>query len=165
MTTYPTSTAPTAKAWLYGQMVATLTAAIDATFGISYAPDLDNPNTPDDMVWMGGVENRVVTGFAMVGNQGQWSMAEEYDLTVNISCYRGGEEDPAGSTADPAAIAEARAWALAGVIETLQRTDPTMGGAVTTSRPNQSSSEVDWDDNGNGRVATIPLSFHCFATI
>lgn len=164
MTTYPTSTAPTAKAWLYGQMQSTLTAASDATFQLSYATDVTTPNSPDDMVWFDGVQNRVVSNFAMVGTLGQYALVEEYDLVVQISCFRAGEESDVIAT-EPAAIAEARVWALAGQIETLQRTDPTMGGVLITSRPNQSSCDVDWDDNGNGRIATLPLSFHCQAVI
>jgi len=164
MTTYPTSTAPAAKAWLYGQMQSTLTAASDATFGLTYATTVATPNSPDDMVWLEGVQNRVVSNFAMVGNLGQYSLAEEYDLVVQISCFRAGEESDVVAT-EPGALAEARTFVIAGQIETIQRTDPTMGGNLITSRPNQSGSDVDWDDSGNGRIATIQLSFHCQAVI
>lgn len=165
MTTYPTSTAPAAKAWLYAQMVTSLAAASGATFQLSYATDVTNPDNPDDMVWLGKVANRVVSPFAMVGNLGQYSLQEEYDLEVNVSCFRAGEENDADSTTDPAGIAETRAWALAGSVETIVRTDPTFGGNVITSRPDQSECDVDWDDAGNGRIATLTLTIHCFATI
>jgi hypothetical protein len=165
MTTYPTSTAPTVKAWLYAQMVSTLTAATDGTFQLSYASNVTSPNSPDDMVWLGKVTNRVVSNFAMVGNLGQYALSEEYDVEVNISCYRAGEENDTNSALDPAGIAEARAWVLAGAVETIARTDPTLGGNVVTSRPDQSECDVDWDDAGNGRIATLTLTIHCFATI
>jgi len=164
VTTYPTSSAPAAKAWLYGQMQSTLTATSDATFGVRYASDVDNPNSPDDMVWLGSVVNRVVSRLAFVGNMGQDALQEEYDLQVVVSCYRAGEEG-ATVTTDQAPIAEARAWALAGAIETIARTDPTFGGAVITARPGESNCDVDWDESGNGRVADLTLSIHCFMTI
>jgi hypothetical protein len=164
MTTYPTSTGPAAKAWLYGQMQSVLAAASDATFKLAYATTVTTSNSPDDMVWLEGIQNRVVSNFAMVGNLGQYSLAEEYDLVVQISCFRAGEESDDAAT-DPGALAEARAFVLAGQIETIQRTDPTMGGQLITSRPNQSSGDVDWDEAGNGRVATLQISFHCQAVI
>lgn len=156
MTTYPTSTAQAAKAWLFGQMQTTLTAASDATFEVTYATQVDTINSPDDQVYMGKIANRVVSNFAMVGNLGQWSLQEEYDLEVYVSCWRGGNQPD---------VAEARAWALAGSIETIARTDPTLGANVLTSRPNMSDSDVDWDEAGNGRIATVTLSIHCLATL
>ena len=166
MTTYPTSTGPAAKAWLYGQMVSTLTAASDGTFQLSYAIDVDNTNSPDDKVWLGGVANRVVSRFALVGNLGQYSLVEEYDLVVNFSSYRAGESDDADATKDPAYVAEQRVWALIGAVETIQRTDPTMGGLLITSTPSQIPEvPVDWDDSGNGRMATAELSIHCQAVL
>ena len=159
MTTYPTSTAPAAKSWLFGQMQSTLTAATGFTFQLGYATNEGTLDNPDDMVWLGKVANRQVKPFAMVGDQGAFSTAEAYDLEVTVSCYRAGEGY------QPGIDAETRAWVLVGVIETIQRTDPTMGGVLWTSRPNASDADVDWDDSGNGRVCTIPLSFHCEAVI
>ena len=166
MTTYPTSTGPAAKAWLYGQMVATLTPASDGTFQLSYAIDVDNTNSPDDMVWLVGVQNRTVKNFAMVGNLGQYALAEEYDLTVGFSCYRAGESNDADATLDPAYVAEQRVWALIGQVETIVRTDPTFGGLLWTSQPMVLPEvPVDWDDSGNGRIATAELSIHCQAVL
>jgi hypothetical protein len=163
MTTYPTSTAPAAKQWLFGQMGSTLAAASDATFELTYATRVDTENTPDDMVWFGAVADRVVERLAFVGSMGQDALQEAYDLTVEISCLRAGVTD--GTALDPAYRAEARAWALAGQIETIARTDPTLGGNVITAKPNMSQAVVDWDDNGNGRVCSLTLTIHCFATL
>lgn len=162
--TYPVSTVPAVKAWLFAQMESTLTAAADGTFTLDYATTVDTIDSPDDQVWLGAVTNRVAAPFAMVGNMGAYALQEEYDLEVRVSCYRAGEEGTSATT-DPAGIAEARAWALAGQIETIVRTDPTAGGAVVTSRPAQASCEVDWDENGNGRIADLTLAIHYFATI
>jgi hypothetical protein len=158
MTTYPTSTAPDAKAWLFTQMQSTLTVAAGFSFECTYASMIDTVDAPDDQVSMGAITNRVVSGFALVGDQGQYSTQEEYDLTVEISCFRPGL---VGDTA------EARAWALAGQVETIARTDPTFGGLLVTSRPNQSSSTVDWsaEEDANGRIASLTLTIHCFAVI
>jgi hypothetical protein len=158
MTTYPVSTAPAAKAWLFGQMQDTLTATADATFSCSYASEIDTLNSPDDQVWMGSIANRVVSHLAFVGDLGQWALQEEYDLEVKVSCYRAGDDSN---------TAEARAWAIAGQIETIARTDPTFGGLLITAQPSLSSSDVDWDaeENANGRVADLTLTIHCLAAI
>ena len=158
MTTYPTSTAPAAKAWLFGQLQSTLTADPASVLEVSYASRVDMDNSPDDQVWMGGIVNRVVSPLALVGNLGQDALQEQYDLEVRISCYRGG---------DSGDIAEARAWALAGQVETVARTDPTFGGLLYMSRPNMSSSGTDWSDeeNANGRIADLTLTIQCFATL
>lgn len=163
MTTYPTSTVPTAKAWLFGQIQAAVTAdpVGGFDFEVTYASNADTLDSPDDQVAMGDVTGRVVSPFALVGGQGQYALAEEYDLGVDITVYRPGVDASSGLDA------ETRAWALAGVVETLQRTDPTMGGVLITSRPNQSSAVVDWsaEEDANGRICTLPLSFHCVATL
>lgn len=161
MTTYPVSTAPSAKAWLFGQMQAVLTADPAATFEVTYATNVDLLDSPDDQVWLGDIVNHIVQPFAMVGNEGKFAFYEQYDIEIGISIYRPGVE------ADSGMDAEARAWALLGAIWTIQRTDPTMGGALVTSRPNMSSSSVDWDDQdpSKGRICTLPASIHCESDI
>jgi hypothetical protein len=156
MTTYPTSTAPAAKAWLFGQLQTTLTAASDATFSCTYATEVDTLAGAGDQVWMGGIVNRNVTVLALLGDMGAGSLKEEYNLEVNVSCYR---------RSDKGDTAETRAWDLAGQIETVARTDPTLGGNVTISRPAQSNSTVDWDDAGTGRICTLTLNIYCLAQL
>ena len=160
MTTYPTSTAPAAKAWLFGQMQDTLTADADWTFSCTYATEIDTETSPDDQVWMGDITSRQVTPLAMVGNLGAGSLQESYDLVVNISCAR---------MTDQPEAAETRAFDLCGQVETIVRTDPTMGGNTYLARPNQSSCTVDWSaedaEAANGRIATLTLSISCFAQI
>lgn len=166
MTTYPPSTVPAAKQWLFGQMVSTLTAAPNNTFAVSYATQATTLSSPDDQVWFEDTTGRQVKQFAFVGNLGKGALYEEYDLNLLVTCYRAGAEGADDVTLEPAALAETRAWQLASAIEQIQRTDPTMGGALVTSRPNTIPNvNVDWDEARNGRTCTIPVSFHCESDI
>jgi hypothetical protein len=159
MTTYPTSTAPAAKLWLFQQMQSTLTPASGWSLEVTYATMVDTNNSPADQVWMGGITGRAVANFAMVGNLGQYSLAEQYDIEINVSCFRPVDRDE---------DAETQAWDLCGQIETIARTDPTLGGNVMTSRPNTSTAAVDWsfdEEAANGRICTLQLTIHCEAVI
>lgn len=160
MPTYPDTTALAAKAWLFGQMQTGLTAVdpTNYTFGVTYADPSKTISGTDDQVWMGAIVSGVTSRFAFVGNMAQSALQEQYDLIVNFSCFRPG---------DNADVAEAAAYAYAKQVRTIARTDPTFGGILTTSYPFQFSSDVDWDDQeaANGRIGTHTLSVHCFSPI
>jgi hypothetical protein len=150
------STVPAAKAWLFGQLVAALAAEDDATFGVTYADAVDSANNPDDMVWLGDV-SRTVQPWTMTGGLTvTGSLQEAYDLTVNVNCYRGGDQPE---------IVEARGWALIAEIEAVVRADPTFGGLLIRSWPTETTASVAWDEEFKGRLCSIPLTISCLASL
>lgn len=155
MTTYPTSTVPAARAWLFAQLEEVLEPDGDRSFELTYANNLYSPARPDDQVWLGSVV-RTSKPLAMVGNLGQYSMQETYMLTVNISCLA--ESD------DPLTV-ETRAWGLIGQIETVVRTDPSFGGLLITAKPDHSTAEeIAWDDAGSWRALSASVAISCLAS-
>jgi hypothetical protein len=156
MTTIPSSTAPAARTWLYGQ----LTAQIE--------PDPDNPkasllicydevgtDAADDVVIVGTV-TRVIDVNSMVGSGGAGWLDERYSITVTIDIFRGG---------DDAAATFARGCLLLDQLCAIVRTDPTLGGAVLTARPATSQAEGEWDEAHVGRHTLITVDIECYARI
>lgn len=157
MPTYPVSTVPAARAWLFTQLQSALTPdGADGSFELTYANNLDSTSRPDDQVWLGSV-TRASKNFAMVGNLGTYALDETYYLSLGIASYRAGDYPD---------VVDARAWALNSAIEAVVRADPTFGGLLVTSRPEQTTAEdVDWDQDGKGRIAVLRPSIYCYAVI
>ena len=161
--TIPVSTAPAAKAWLFGKLKTAVTAVPTNSLQVLY----DNVTTanvaPDDAVVVGDITNRRLDGLAFVGSEGPSAFTETYDLNVLISIYRQGS--------NPQAATE-RAWAILAQIETVTRTDPTFGGKDTPSapllyfsKPRDTSSHITPSENGAGYVCEIPLAIQCQAEL
>jgi len=153
--TVPVSTVPAAKTWLIGQLQSALTQAADgALFAVQYEPF--GTNQPEDRVWFGDTSRQAVPWTMTGGLIIPQSMQETYDLTVNISCYRGG---------DQTSTAELRAWALLAGVEDVVRTDPTFGGLLIRSYPNTAQAALDWDEQFKGLFCSIPLTISCLAQL
>jgi len=150
--TIPVSTVPAAKAWLFGQLTTNLTAATDATLGVTYGPS--GVNNPDDMVWLGDTQRQAVPWTMTGGLTVPQSMQETYDLTVNVNCYRSDAE-----------TVEARAWVLVAGIEDTVRTDPTFGGLLIKSYPNAAQAAVAWDEEFKGLLCSVAMTISCLASL
>lgn len=148
--TIPASTVPAAKAFL---VTAITTAINDTSVLVSY----DEPGTyqTDDIVMVGRVD-RQVERHAFVGSGGAQWLYEIYTIEVVVRAYRGG---------DDAQTVFERACALADVVASAVRTDPTLGGVVLVANPSTAAIEPDWDDNHLGRIATATIGVLCEAQI
>jgi hypothetical protein len=154
--TVPVSTVPAAKTWLIGQLQTALTEDPTATMTVQYGPFAYADNNPDDMVWLGDADRQAEPWTLTGGLTIPLSMKETYDLTVNVSCYRGGDQSQ---------TVEDRAWALIAEIETVVRTDPTFGGLLISSYPSQAVATVGWDEKFSGVLCSIPLTISCLAQL
>ena len=152
----PVSTAPAAKAWLFGQLSTVITSNGENTVQVLYDNITDSTYAPDEVVFVGDITNRRLDGLALVGGEGPSAFTETYDLNVVISVYRSGSR--------PQEATE-RAWALLASVETVTRTDPTFGGLLTFSKPRDTSSQVTPSDNGAGYACEIPLAVQCLAEL
>jgi hypothetical protein len=149
--TIPVSTAPTAKLYLYNQIIALVN---DPAVLVSYGePGLEQP---DDIIVVGAVSRQVVIS-QMVGSGGTGWLDETYTIGVDVEVYRGGADAP---------TADARAWALVGVVETVVRTDPSLGGAVIVAHPSENQSPGPaWEAKGLGVLVSITVLITCRARI
>lgn len=161
--TIPVSTAPAAKAWLFGKLQTAVTPVSTNTLEVLYDNITESAAAPDEVVYVGDITNRQLQAESMVGGQGPFAFTETYDINVVISVFRQGS-NPQDATE--------RAWAILAEVETVTRTDPTFGGKdappaplLVTSKPNASSSTVAPDDNGSGYACLIPLTISCLAEL
>lgn len=148
--TIPASTVPLATGYLYDQIKV---AVNDPAVLVSYGPP--GPNQPNDLIVIGNVSREVVP-YQMVGSgQAGW-LDETYTVDVVASTYRGGDNGRTGFE---------RAAALADIVVSVVRNDPTLGGAVTVANPATVDYEQNWDDTYKGRVVDAIVSIRCRARI
>lgn len=153
-TTAKVSTAPAVKAYLLTQTKATLTAAANERLLVVY----NEPGTdlPGDIVSIGSVLNRVTEPSAYVGGGGQHWLTERYTVEVVVDVFRGG---------DRSQVAEERAWYLAGLVEQIVRTDPSLGGLVLEARPGAAESEGSWDEGHRGHRVRLTLAVDVYTEL
>lgn len=150
----PVSTIPAVKAFFVAGLTALLTPDVGKTIGVFY--DVPNTNAPDDMVVIGRVSNRVAKPRNMVGSGARLWIYEEYSIDVAVDSFRGGDQ--------PQQVFE-RAWAVASLVESFVRSDPSLGGKVVQCSPATSSDDSQWDQKHNGRIVHISLTFTIGAQI
>lgn len=146
----PTSTVDTVKDYLVTNIA---TQINDSTVLVSY--DAPGPNLPDDIVVVGDIDVDDVQAH-FVGSGGAHWLNESYKVQITISVYRGG---------DNASLTWKRAKALSDAIDTLVRTDPTLGGVVQVAWPSRTSFKSEWEDNHNGRLVTVDKEISVSAEI
>lgn len=151
----PVSTVPAVRQYLLTQ--------IQAQIGIYTAPivevylsDADHESAAD-LVIIGGA-HRALEPFAMVGSGGPHWLRETYHLEVSIECAQFGV-DSTFSTVD------SRAYQLLGMVETVVRTDPSLGGLVLVARPAESTSEHAWGDEHQGPQCLIKAQIYVSAEL
>jgi hypothetical protein len=145
MAQIPVSTVPAVKAYLLDLMQVALAG-----------PDLQvyysepGPGYPDDVVYLGDTEQQQKPT-QMVGSGGAGWLFESYHQVVEVDVYRGGD--------DPQAVFE-RAAALVAQIESLVRSDPSLGARVITAFPSETHYESGLEESHMGRIthATMRIS-------
>lgn len=146
----PASTVPAALAYLHSHII---TAVNDTAVLVSYGPP--TTNQPDDLIVVGNVD-REVSPYQMVGSgQAGW-LDEIYTADVVVSAFRGG---------DFGQVVLERASALADIVVSVVRTDPSLGGAVVVANPTNVQYEQNWDPDHKGRVVDVTVSIRCRARI
>jgi hypothetical protein len=152
----PSSTVPAVRRWLFNQLTSALTPdPNNARASLLVCVDGPGPNEPDDIVSIGSV-NRTFEKGSFVGSGGAGWLRERYTITIEIDCYRGGD--------DPLAVAE-RAQVLADGVVAVVRSDLTLGGNVLISTPLSDDGSGEWDENHLGRHWTQTVTVSCFAQI
>lgn len=145
----PASTVPAVVDWLVTNIAAHPTVAAAPTDGsqpvlVVYGP----PGTyqPDDIIAVAFPVQGTFTALAMVGSGGAGWLREDYDVAVEISCFRGG---------DDAKSVFARAGQLAYAVADTVRSDPSIGDAVVQAMPAGFTWEQSWDPDHKGREVRV----------
>ena len=142
----PVSTVPAA--------VASLTTLINTQVATDSLPILvcqgDVPmDVPNDIIQIATNVRRSVKPEAFIGSYQLGSLQEDYTVSCLCSSWSG---DP-----DPVAIT-ARAYQLAGYIETAVRTDPTLGTNVIEAHPaGTDGGNATWTDSPVGRLCELTV--------
>lgn len=136
----PVSTVDTVKDFLVAGIAAQVN---DTSVLVSY--DLPGEDLPDDIIVVGDIDVDTQV-HAFVGSGGQHWLAESYRVQVSISVYRGG---------DNASLTWKRAKTLSDAIDTLIRTDPSLGGVVQLAWPSRTSFKSEWEEEHRGRIVTV----------
>jgi hypothetical protein len=145
------STVPLAVGYLFDNIKA---AVNDPAVLVSYGPP--TPNHPNDMIVIEGVSREAVP-FQMVGSGGAGWIDETYTIEVNCWVYRGG--GPSGQ------VPFERASALADIVDSVVRSDPSLGGAVVVASPERRDYTQSWDDDHAGRLVEALVGVRCRARI
>ena len=158
--TIPATSVSAAVAFLFAGLTSTITAETGHDLWIEYGEPLaDNEGEPvevepDDQIFLVEVSNRPAP-FALVGSLGAGAMQETFGIKLMVRCQR---ED-----ADATAAFD-RCVALVNAIASVARTDPTLGGAVLTARPDAviypSPASA---NNGTRRICQTDVTINCFA--
>jgi hypothetical protein len=152
--TVPVSTAPTVKAYLLAAIQALATAVAGEQLVVIYSPPGDYQ--PDDIIYVGDVDNRACEPDAFVGDGGAHAFTERYELEVVCDAFRMGDY--------PDKV-DARAWAMAAYVETAVRNDMSLGSSVIQAKPTVSRTESSWDDKHKGRRVRLTVSIEVFASL
>jgi hypothetical protein len=152
--TIPISTVAAVKAHLFDLLTADLTGDNTTSFGVFYGPP--GQNQPGYIVTIGDVSDRQVVPFTMVGDGGAGAFREMYHLTVTVSCFHGGQK---------ASDLETTTFGYVAQIESLIRSDMTLGGLVLKAEPSSSSSALAWEENYAGLLAQVDLQIAVLAVI
>lgn len=150
----PVSTAPQVKAYLVTQITNAVTPDADSRLRVFYGPPATD--LPNDVIVVGDVTARTTQHHAFVGGGGALARNETYTVAVEVDAFRGG---------DNAQLVEERAWTLAGVVETVVRTDPSLGGLVVEAWPAAQGVTETWDETHLGRHARITVAVTVLAVL
>lgn len=155
----PSSSVPAALAWLLAGLQANI-APDPAADGLLVC--LGEPGTyqPMDIVYLGDV-HQTYAPQSTVGSGGPQWLREDYQVTVTVDCYRGGDDQLAVLT---------RARAIADLVVATVRSDPSLGGAVDRAKPASAVHTYGWapaDDQhaAGGRRAEIVIVIDCLKTL
>ncbi|MFF2551822.1 hypothetical protein ACFVUS_12530 [Nocardia sp. NPDC058058] len=149
----PVATVPDVKVWLQGAILANVTR--EPGYGLVVCLDDPGPQKPEDIIAVTHVHRKTEV-YQMVGTMGAGSILETYDLHVLVSVFRGGPDQ---------SWPYRRAWSLAGIVESVVRSDPTCGGFVIQAHPRDSSDTSLWEPGRKGRVVEVEIIIQVMAQI
>lgn len=156
----PVSTVPSVISYLLTQVTS---ACASDPLEILVKTGEPAKNLPSDVIQFGSVR-RTVRWESFVGGGGNDALYEIYDLELDIYTALA-----YGDISDDSAIALQviqRAWQLLGYVETVVRTDPSLGGLVDIAYPQSSvSPNPEWTDGAVGLRVSINAPIHVEATI
>lgn len=149
----PSSTVVPVKMWLQQQVMANVTSEP----GYQLTVCLDDPGVqqPPDIIAIGNVKRKTEL-FQMIGDMGAGAVLETYELRVIVSVFRGGPDQ---------SWPFSRAWALASVVESVIRADPTCGGNVIQAHPKDSQDISSWAEDRKGRTVEVEIMIAVTAQI
>ena len=148
--TIPASTVPLAIGYLFDNIKTTIG---DPAVRVSYGPP--PPGATGDMIVIEGVTREPVVA-RMRGSGGAGWIDEIYTIELNCWVFRGG---------DNGQPVYERAAALADVVESVVRTDPSLGGAVVVAAPSAVEYISTLDEEHRGILVEARVSIRCRATI
>jgi hypothetical protein len=152
----PISSAPAARRYLFNTLTAQLSPdPLSKTSSLIVCYDEPTVNEPDDIVSVGKV-TRQLSVASFVGGGGAGWLDETYTVEITVDVFRGG---------DTAQQAYERASLLADSVIYVVRSDPSLGGVVSTAKPLQHLTEAAWDENHAGRHATATIEIECVQRI
>lgn len=152
----PESSAPAARKWLFDALTLALPLdQLDKSASLLVCYDQPGPNQPNDIVSVGKVHRQIAVS-AMVGDGGAGWLEENYTIEVLVEVFRGGDTAPAAYN---------RTSDLVNAIVAVVRSDLSLGGAVLRAKPVSDSTEVEWDDDHGGQLATSTVEISCYQRI
>ncbi len=148
----PVPTVARAKAYLLNNLTAGQYAITPADMSTAVLVSYGEAGVyqPPDIVIIGRA-TRTASALAMVGDGGASSLEENYTIEVRCVSWR------AGDTTAEAALE--RAWVMASAVETLVRSDMSLGGLVVEARPRQAADVSEWVMSANDDGTETPLGF------
>lgn len=155
--TIPVSTVPAVKSYMRDGIMDALTGDIVPGFALVVCYDRPGQYRPPEIVVIGKIYDRRVEGFSMVGSGGAGWLKEDYEFEAIVDVFRPGESLQVE--------AYERAWHLMSVVETVVRTDPSLGGLVIRSRPDRSYDDSEWERDGKGWIVSVTTRFTVCAQI
>lgn len=148
--TIPASTVPLAVGYLFDNIK---TSINDPAVRVSYGPP--PPGTTGDFIVIESISREIVIS-RMVGSGGAGWLDEIYVVDINCWVFRGG---------DNGQPAIERSAALADVVISVVRSDPSLGGAVKVANPTNVEYTPTLDEEHRGILAEARVSIRCRATI
>ena len=166
MTTIPVSTVPAAISYLLAGVQVAAAAdpqVVAGTDEILVKLGDEIKNRPPDVIEFGRV-NRQVKWETFVGSGGQFALYETYEIDCEVSSWVAYSD-----TYDDTSVAvqvNARAWQLLAYVETVIRTDPSLGGLVETAYPKGATQGLpEPDAQAKGLIVNISFPIHVEAFI
>lgn len=136
-----TSSIPTFKAALQTALVALQSTTLS---GVQVAYGSPMPNPRAEIIMLADV-----TGNQEPITLGRQRRDEDYDLDVYVRVQR--------VTVDQQAVTE-RAFVIAGIVESLLRTDPTLSSTVREAKVTSMGVQEFASDNGDTRIAVVDMT-------
>ena len=155
--TIPVSTVPSVKRYIAEEVTNAMVGRVAQGHGVLVSYDPPGRYRPDDIIAIGNLWDRQVSGFNMVGTGGKAWLKEEYELEITSTVRRAGESLQVE--------AYERAHELNSIVESVVREDPSLGGRVIVARPRNTRDEADWGKDSKGFIVHVITRIYVMAQI